>query len=252
MNGYMNPAEFANIARSERDFWWYRGMRAILFRLLERYLAGRRISRVLEAGCGTGYLSRLMQQERGWPVVPMDISADGLRYARGMGVERAVQADTTRLPFAGGAFDLVMSIDVLAHLPRPVEFDAAHELARVLRPGGLLVIRTSALDILHSRHSDFAFERQRFTRRRLVDMATTSGIRVLRCTYANSLLLPVALAKFRLWEPLLHAPASSGVEPVAGWLDRALYAPLAMEAAWIGSGRNFPLGQSLLLIGEKL
>src|SRR2546426_5085286 len=28
----MNPAEFANIARAEQDFWWYRGMRQILFR----------------------------------------------------------------------------------------------------------------------------------------------------------------------------------------------------------------------------
>ena len=251
MNGYMNPAEFANIARSERDFWWYRGMRAILFRLLDPHLRGRRITRALEAGCGTGYLSRVMQKERGWPVIPMDVSAEGLRYARGMGVERAVQGDTTRLPFADGAFDLVMSIDVLAHLPRPVELDAAHELARVLRRGGLLVIRTSALEVLHSRHSDFAFERQRFSKRRLVDLAVTSGIRVLRCTYANSFLFPVALAKFRLWEPLRRAPASSGVEPVAGWLDRALYAPLAAEAAWIGSGRDFPVGQSLLLIGEK-
>lgn len=248
----MNPAEFANIARSERDFWWYRGMRDILFRLLDRHLDGRKISRILEAGCGTGYLSLLMQRERGWPVVPMDLSAEGLRYARGMGVRSAVQADTASLPFADSAFDLVMSIDVIAHLPRPQEFEAARELTRVLRPGGLLAIRTSALDILRSRHTEFAFERQRFTRRRLARLAADSGIRVIRCTYANSLLLPIALAKFRLWEPLRRAPASSGVEPVAGWLDSVLYAPLALEARWIGRGGSFPLGQSLLLIGEKM
>lgn len=248
----MNPAEFANIARSERHFWWYRGMRDILFRLLDRHMGGRKPSRVLEAGCGTGYLSLLMQHDRGWPVVPMDLSADGLRYARGMGVRSAVQADTTTLPFADAAFDLVMSIDVIAHLPRPKEFEAARELVRVLRPGGLLAIRTSALDLLRSRHTEFAFERQRFTRRRLVRLAADSGIRVIRCTYANSLLLPVALAKFRLWEPLRRAPASSGVEPVSGWLDALLYKPLALEARWIGSGRSFPVGQSLLLIGEKM
>jgi hypothetical protein len=126
-----------------------------------------------------------------------------------------------------------------------------HEMARTLRRGGLLVIRTSALDILHSRHSDFVHESQRFTKRRLVDLAATSGIRVIRCTYVNSLLLPAALAKFRIWEPLRRVPAGSGVGAGPGWLDGALYSALAAEAAWIGSGRGFPVGQSLLLIGEK-
>jgi hypothetical protein len=93
---------------------------------------------------------------------------DGLRYARQMGVERAVQGDIRSFPLPDGAFDLVMSVDVLAHLPRGEEQLAARELARVLAPGGLLVVRTAALDILRSRHSQFAFERQRFTRRRLM------------------------------------------------------------------------------------
>ena len=39
MTGFMNPAEFANIAKSEKHFWWYRGMRTILFRLVDPYLA---------------------------------------------------------------------------------------------------------------------------------------------------------------------------------------------------------------------
>ena len=248
----MNPAEFANIRKSEKNFWWYRGMRSILFRMMEPYLAGRTIGRALEAGCGTGYLSHLLQVERGWPMVPMDLSGDGLRYAREMGAQRPVQGDIRALPFPAGAFDLVMSIDVLAHLPRGQEHQAARELARVLAPGGLLVIRTAALDMLRSRHSEFAFERQRFTGRRLMGLVTGAGVRVLRSTYANSLLMPVALAKFRVWEPLMRRPAASGVTPVAAWLDHALYAALALETAWIGAGHDLPAGQSLILIGEKM
>lgn len=251
MSGSMNPAEFANIAKCEKDFWWYRGMREILFRALEPHLSGRRLRRVLEAGCGTGYFSHLMQTEREWPMVPMDLSADGLQYARAMGLRRLVQGDISELPFATGAFDVVISLDVLAHLPRGTEDGAIREFGRVVAPGGLLVIRTAALDILRSRHSQFAHERQRFSRARLEAAVERAGVRVLRATYANSLLMPVAFTKFRIVEPLLRKPAASGVDPVAPWLDRALYRALAAEAAWIGAGRNFGAGQSLLLIGEK-
>jgi SAM-dependent methyltransferase len=248
----MNPAEFANIDACERDFWWYRGMRRMFLRLLDRHLGGRKVLRALEAGCGTGYFSRLLQTQRSWPVVPMDISADGLRYARQMDVQRIVQADVAGLPFPANTFDLVLSVDVLAQLPRGEERLAANEMARVLAPGGLLALRTSALDILRSRHSQFILERQRFTRRRLVDLFQTAGLVIRRCTYANSLLMPVALARFRLWEPLLRRLPSTGLEPVAPWLDRLLYATLALESAWIGAGFGFPAGQSLLLIGEKV
>jgi SAM-dependent methyltransferase len=252
MSGFMNPAEFANIRQSEENFWWYRGMRAILFRMLDPHLAGRTVGRALEAGCGTGYLSHLLQRERGWPIVPLDFSGDGLRYGRSLGVRNPVQGDIRSLPFGDGAFDLVMSLDVIAHLPRGEEHRAAREMARVARRGGLVVVRTSALDMLRSRHGEFAYERQRFTRRRLMGLFAGAGIRVLRCSYCNSLLMPIALLKFRLWEPLLRKSPESGVRPVAPWLDRLLFAPLAMEAAWIGGGRNLSAGQSLLLIGEKL
>lgn len=247
----MNPAEFANIARSERDFWWYRGVRTILDRMLAPYLDGRKIVRALEAGCGTGYFSYLLQKERGWPLVSMDLSSEGLRYARAMGVQRPVQGDICTLPFASSAFDIVLSMDVLPHLPAGAEQHAVREMARVLAPGGLLVVRAAALESLRSRHSAFVFERQRFTCRQMRGLAEAAGLRVLRCAYTNALLLPLAWAKFRIFEPLLRKPPASGVEAVPAWLDRLLYSSLALEARYLAAGGSFPAGQSVVFIGEK-
>lgn len=247
----MNPQEFAHIARSEREFWWYRGMRRILYGLLDPLLRGRRVDRVLEAGCGTGYMALVCRERYGWRMYPSDLGWEGLEYGQDMGLERLVQADLRALPYRAASFDMVMSLDVLVHFPRGEENAAMRELVRVLAPGGLLVLRVSALDVLHSRHSDFTCERQRFTGPRLIGAAERQGIRVLRSTYANSLLTPLALAKFRLWEPLLRKPPASGVEPVSTWLDRLLYVPLALESLWLRWGFGLPLGQSLILIGEK-
>jgi SAM-dependent methyltransferase len=248
----MNAAEFDNIAASEENFWWFRGMRRILFPLLDNALAKRPRGRALEAGCGIGFFAREFQARYGWPVVPLDLSREGLAYARGLGLQRLVQSDVSRLPFRDASFDLVLSLDVIGHFPRGQEHVPMQEIARVLRPGGLVAMRVSALDALRSRHSAFTLERQRFTRRRLVALAERCGIRTLRATYANTLLLPVALFKFRVWEPLFSPEAASGTEPVALWLNWLLSVPLDLEAALISSRVDLPLGQSVVLIGERL
>jgi SAM-dependent methyltransferase len=246
----VNPAEFANIARAERDMWWFRGMNLILERVLERYNTPD-IREVLEAGCGTGYLSSLIERDFGWCVTAIDLSAQGLAYARGYGVRRTAQADIRELPFRPAHFDAVICMDVIVHFRRGEEGAALREMVRVLKPRGLFVIRVSALDILRSRHSQFAHERQRFTRKRLIRAVSDAGIEVLRCTYLNSLLLPVSFTKFRIWEPLTGQPPSSGVKLMHPALEAILRKPLEMEAAWIGAGLNFPAGQSLLLAGTR-
>lgn len=247
----MNPAEFHNIAAAEQRFWWYRGMERILFRLLDPIARRRSFRRVLEAGCGTGFLAARLAGHYGWRMFPVDLGWEGLCYARHLHPERLAQCDIAALPFSEATFDLVVSMDVLIHFPRGDEDRAVAEFTRVLERGGLCVVRVSALEILRSRHSQFVHERQRFTRSRLIRLARRHGLRVLRCTYVNSFLLPVALAKFRLWEPLQGGHLESGVRPVPPWLDHMLYAPLRLEAALLGAGFNFMLGQSLLLIGEK-
>ena len=250
----MNPAEFENIARCERDFWWFRGMREIQFRLLDPVVAEGREPKgasVLEAGCGTGYFSRVLEQRYGWRMTPLDLDQQGLEYARGYGLDRLVRGDITALPFAAARFDGLVSMDVLVHLPRGEEGQAFGEFARVLKKGGLLALRVSALDILRSRHSQFVHERQRFTRSRVVESLQAAGFQVRRATYVNSLLLPVALFKFRIWEPLTGARPASGVAPVAGWLDALLGATLMLESKWIGLGGGFPLGQSVVVVARK-
>ncbi|HEX3880871.1 MAG TPA: class I SAM-dependent methyltransferase [Bryobacteraceae bacterium] len=246
-----NQAEFANIAHYEQDFWWYRGMRAIQLGLLDRYLKGRKIRCALEAGCGTGYVARVLQQDRKLPLVALDYSERGLRWGMREGLKCASQGSLLDLPFAEQSFDAAMAFDVLQQFRPGEERRAIVEMARVLRPGGLLALRVSAFAMLRSRHSEHVHEAQRFRRGQLKGLVEAAGFRVLRATYANALLSPVALVKFRLMEPLTAKGAESGIQAVSPWLDSVLYGALAAEAAWLRAGFNFPFGQSLLLFAEK-
>lgn len=245
----MNDAEFANIQALEERMWWFRGQRKILNQLLDPVAGG--IKSALEAGCGTGYQSREFTRRYGWRMTPLDLSAEGLRHGQRLGVTDLVQGDLQKLPFGAASFDAVLSLDVIVHFPPGEEGLAFTELARVLKPGGLFVVRVSALSILRSRHSIFTHEKQRFTAGHLRHCASAAGIEPLRTTYANSMLVPVALFKFRVWEPLTNAPPASGVAPLPGLLDAAFGGLLSLEAKLVGAGINLPVGQSVLLVGRK-
>ena len=247
----MNPAEFAHIAKAENDFWWYRGMRHIMFGLLDPVARERKFGRVLEAGCGTGHFAQALADRYHWTMFPLDLGWEGLQYGKGLGIDYLTQGDIQSLPYRDAAFDAVVSMDVIVHMPLGDEKKPMQEFQRVLKPGGYLALRASALNVLRSQHSEHAMERQRFTRSRLIRLAEDSGFKVLRCTYANSLLLPVALLKFRVIEPLFGGEPESGVQPVAPWLDRLLYAPLKAESKLLPAGVNLPLGQSLILLAER-
>jgi SAM-dependent methyltransferase len=196
-------------------------------------------------------MSSRLAQRYGWRMFAADLERVALLYALEQGCRRLVQGDIAALPFPDRCFDAAVSLDVMVYIPRGQESNVMKELVRVLAPGGLLVLRTAALEILRSHHAEFTGERQRFRRSQILQLASAHGLKVLRCTYANSVLLPVALAKFRIIEPLIRSEPGSAVQPVAAWLDRLLYTVLKVEAWWLGAGLDLALGQSLILIGER-
>lgn len=247
----INPDEIANIARTEERLWWFRGMRHIAFTILDPLLGGRRIERVFEGGAGTGYFAFLVARRYGAPVVAADLDGAAVRYASRRPSVHSVQANLLALPFADATFDLVLLMDVLAHFSKGEDFRALRESVRLLRPGGYLLLRTSALDIFRSRHSAFVWERQRFTAGRLRNLAAGAGLEIRRLTYANFLLSPLALLKFRVWEPLTRAVPASGLEPLPWPLETLFYAALRLESALIGAGLRLPFGQSLYMLALK-
>jgi ubiquinone/menaquinone biosynthesis C-methylase UbiE len=112
------------------------------YRFAARFAAG---AVVLDAGCGSGYGSAELSSLTGHAasVVGVDLSAEAVRHATntfgGPGV-RFLQARCEALPFADGAFDLVVAFEVIEHLEKWREMLA--EARRVLRPAGMLLVST--------------------------------------------------------------------------------------------------------------
>ncbi len=93
--------------------------------------------RLLDVGCATGaFLS--VARDRGWDGVGLEPHPEAARYARQRHGLFVLPLPLEAAPFRSGAFDVVTLWDVLEHLPDPRR--ALRELARLLRPGGLLVL----------------------------------------------------------------------------------------------------------------
>lgn len=118
------------------------GRMALRYSLAADLGAGRR---VLDASCGAGSgLGLLMDAAH--TLVGSDYSTAALTLAQQASAGRIAlaAADAQRLPYAAGAFDLILSFEAIYYLPQPVAF--LRECRRVLDVDGRLLLSTSNPD----------------------------------------------------------------------------------------------------------
>ncbi len=135
---------FERLAAFESRHWWSAATWRVAEHWLDAKLRGRTGLDALDIGCGAGLtLERLAVRREIARVIGIDPSPEALRHARRRG-HRVVEAAAANLPFRAGAFDVATCLDVIQHLPDGGIAAATIELARVLRPGGLAIVRTNA------------------------------------------------------------------------------------------------------------
>lgn len=246
----MIAAEYQRQFDLEQRYWWFVGVRRMVWRLLALGADPSRLGRVLDVGCGTGALLDEMSRNAG-EVWGLDISPEALAFCRQRGHTRLVQGDAAHLPFRGADFDVVTAIGVIEHLDDDEAF--LRELARVLKPGGVLVLLTSSFSFLWSLHDVANEHRRRYTLRPLKRRIERAGFNTLRFSHLNFFLFPAlaaALVGHRVLRglnaerparfiPRLPAPLNgllTGLLFVEAWLMKAV--PLPWGISMIGSFRR--------------
>jgi SAM-dependent methyltransferase len=156
-----------------------------------------RAGHVLDWGCGYGQMTYLLRR-RGLQVTAFDIGEPGKSALPDIplcqGLEVVYTEHPTRLPFAQGAFDAVLSCGVLEHVDEfsepGNELESLREIGRVLRPGGRLLIYQ--LPQLHAwqeavvRRFRLAYSHpRRYTAKEITGMLEQAGYKVQRLRRAN-------------------------------------------------------------------
>jgi SAM-dependent methyltransferase len=230
---------------AEEQHWWYRGRRRVLAAVLDGLELPGGV-RILDAGCGSG--RNMADLARRGTVAGVELASSSLDVARARGVGE-VRAGSLEepLPFADDAFDLAVALDVLEHLRD--DAPAWRELARVVAPGGRVVVTVPQYAWLWGEHDVVSHHHRRYTRTTLLAHAAQAGWRAERLTAFNSTLLP-AIAAARLVQRLRRSaqPSDDLARTPQGVVNRVLERVLAAEAAWIARGRDLPAGVSLLAV----
>ena len=156
---------------------------SLMMRVLRRRLDGQR---VLNAGCGAGSMTLGLLDE-GYEVTSIDASesfvenlAKRLREAYPDAHAPVLVADVHQLPFQDRDFDAVVCGEVLEHLED--DRAAVGELARVLRPGGSLVVSVPANPWRYDWADHWAGHQRRYTEDGLVDLMLDGGLTAIEVT----------------------------------------------------------------------
>ncbi|HUQ47520.1 MAG TPA: methyltransferase domain-containing protein, partial [Gemmatimonadaceae bacterium] len=139
-----SPEYYARMRDLEAGAWWNAGMRDIAESLLATAaLPGR--GTMFDGGCGSGQtMSWFLSSHPSWRAYGCDVAIDGITAAAKSRLPVA-QGDVMNLPLPRSVADLVVSFDVIQHLPlERGDLNALSEFSRVLKPGGVLLLRTNA------------------------------------------------------------------------------------------------------------
>ena len=243
------PAEFAALLVAEDRHFWFSSRNQVIRSVLRKMVSSLAPGyRVLEAGCGTGNVLRVLEEVcLHGEIVGSELFEEGLRCARTRVGCRLVQADVRRLPFAA-PFDVIGLFDVLEHLPDDAE--VLDELYRQLEQGGRLIITVPAHPALWSYADDYAGHYRRYTAAGLNAVLTRAGFRVDWLGHFMAPLVPLIWLKRRLSAVLARgrpvgreslreqALDDLTIVPV---LNRCLTWLLALEAPLLAGGWHLDL-----------
>jgi 2-polyprenyl-3-methyl-5-hydroxy-6-metoxy-1,4-benzoquinol methylase len=232
---------------------WWRARTQLVLSILERH-AITPPARVLDAGCGWGVTLEALEQ-RAYRATGLDVSRQALERLD-QADRRLIEADLTRsfspLVVAHSAFDAVLALDVIEH----VDDDRAvlANLARLVRPGGILIVSVPALPELFSEFDRVQGHRRRYDAEQLRAAFEDTELRTEQVFWWGSWLVPL----FRFRRHRSSANAAQVPEEIyrrhlrlPPWPVPALFrAAFAWEEARALSGKT-KRGTSLVAVARR-
>lgn len=243
----MNLNEYNNIFLNESTHFFYLSTHNLILSLLKRFTPSKKII-ILDAGAGTGLLAQRLQKYGS--VKAVDISKEAVTFSKKRKID-IQQASISELPFKDKLFDVITCVDVLYHLTVKDDTKALSELHRVLKPGGVLIMRVPAHPWLSTNHDAHVHTRHRYTAQELSEKAGAVGFNIELLSYVHFLFIPFVLIK-KMSEQFStkKIKSESGVQQFNPVLNKILYLLVSWEK-FIIPYIQLPVGVGIIAVLKK-
>jgi len=233
--------------RLERDHFWFQGLHGLLTQLAA---SEPKTARVLDIGCASGEMLKALSAAGFSDVTGIDISERAVGLCRERGFTQVQVMDAAHPDFTGAVFDVIIAANIIEHIEDDEE--ALAQWRRILKPGGTLVVLTSAFMFLWSEHDRVNHHFRRYGRAELLDKLAAAGFALQRVSYWNFFLLgPIVLARFlRKLLPSRAASAKDDLSLPPAWLNAVLTGLLRFENLLLRY-INLPWGVTIFAVAER-
>jgi SAM-dependent methyltransferase len=240
-----DDANARELAAFDASHWWYRSKATLVATALRRTeRPGIERGWLVDIGGGSGGVTAML----GWPpdrVVVVEGNAALAAEARRRYGLATLRTSVRQLPLADGMADVACLLDVVEHFndPEPVLAEAA----RVVAPGGRLVVNVPAHQWLWSAFDEQVGHVRRYTRRALRAKLASVGFQPQLLGHIFSWLVPPMWLKRRALSggaaQIGHAQTSLAIDAAAGALT-------SVERALLGR-ISLPVGTSVLCVATR-
>ena len=220
--------------------WWWRSRNRIVVEEVARL--ARPGGRILDVGCGPGAL---------WPRLSAFGEVEGVEPDAIL-VSEEYRERVHVQPFdehfaPGRSYDLILFLDVLEHLDRPVE--ALRHAAGLLAPGGLILTTVPAFQLLWTNHDVFNHHRVRYRRDTFTSEIEQAGLEVFRSRYLFHWLFAAKLV-VRMKEAVIRPRGTELPSIPPAPLNTALEQLSNAEHA-VAAALRLPFGSSFLAVARR-
>ena len=238
--------------REAPSYWWAKSRRELVVKLWKRYRNHDCPNpRILDAGCGTGELLKMLEPEG--QVFGLDCDPEALFFCKERGLSRVeamdLESESLEKRYPHG-MDLITALDVLEHIESDVS--VLKSIWETLHPRGLFIFTVPASPCLWSRKDVDLGHRRRYTLQQISRLLSSDRWKIHKLSYFVFFLSPLLWIGLRLkskgWiqSPWLEAKMPHYPDT----LNVLLCHLMRLENAWVYRG-SFPWGASIVGVAEK-